>query len=82
MGTLLFEWDYSSYPGTEKYSHLLNPFGRDTLTIPNRIKYAATEDNLNGKDGFVTDSGVAYLQERPNGVVGGICTMKGELTTF
>ncbi len=77
MGTLLFEWDYSSYPGAQKYPHLFKPIDIGTLTIPNRIKYAATEDNLNAEDGFVTDSGVAYLRERAKGVVGGICTMQG-----
>jgi 2,4-dienoyl-CoA reductase (NADPH2) len=77
MGTLLFEWDYSSYPGAGKYPHLFKPIQLGNLTIPNRIKYAATEDNLNGRDGFVTDAGVAYLRERAKGVVGGICTMQG-----
>jgi len=77
MGKLLFEWDYSSYPGAKKYPHLFKPIELGNLTIPNRIKYAATEDNLNGGDGFVMDSGVAYLRERAKGVVGGICTMQG-----
>jgi len=77
MGKLLFEWDYSSYPGAKKYPHLFKPIQLGNLTIPNRIKYAATEDNLNGTDGFVTDAGVAYLRERAKGVVGGICTMQG-----
>jgi 2,4-dienoyl-CoA reductase (NADPH2) len=45
--------------------------------IPNRTKYAATEDNLNTHDGFVTDADVAYIRERAKGVVGGICTMQG-----
>ena len=77
MGKLLFEWDYSSYPGAKKYPHLFKPIKIGKLTIPNRIKYAATEDNLNSRDGFVTDAGVAYLRERAKGVVGGICTMQG-----
>jgi len=76
MGTE-FSWDYSSYPGCKKYPHLFKPIQIGKLTIPNRIKYAATEDNLNGKDGFVTDAGVAYLRERAKGVVGGLCTMQG-----
>ena len=29
---------------------------------PNRIKYAATEDNLNDHKGFVTDADVAYMK--------------------
>jgi len=72
-----FKWDYTSYPGYEKYPHLFKPIKIGKLTIPNRIKYAATEDNLNSRDGFVTDAGVAYLRERAKGVVGGICTMQG-----
>jgi 2,4-dienoyl-CoA reductase (NADPH2) len=72
-----FSWDYASYPGYEKYPHLFKPIQIGKLTIPNRIKYAATEDNLNGKDGLVTDAGVAYLRERAKGVVGGMCFMQG-----
>ncbi|MFO7772555.1 MAG: FAD-dependent oxidoreductase [Dehalococcoidia bacterium] len=72
-----FEWDYTSYPGYKKYPHLFKPIQIGKLTIPNRIKYAATEDNLNDRDGFVTDMDVAYLRERARGVVGGICTMQG-----
>jgi 2,4-dienoyl-CoA reductase (NADPH2) len=77
MGKVLFEWDYSSYPGAQKYPHLFKPIDIGKLTIPNRIKYAATEENLNGRDGFVTDAGVAYIRERAKGVAGGICTMQG-----
>ena len=72
-----FNWDYTAYPGYKKYPHLFKPIQLGKLTIPNRIKYAATEENLNGRDGFVTDAGVAYLRERARGVVGGICTMQG-----
>jgi 2,4-dienoyl-CoA reductase (NADPH2) len=45
--------------------------------VPNRIKYAATEENLNGLDGFITDAGVGYMRERAKGVVGGLCFMQG-----
>lgn len=72
-----FNWDYTSYPGYKKYPHLFKPIQLGKLTVPNRIKYAATEDNLNGRDGFITDAGVAYLRQRARGVVGGICTMQG-----
>ncbi len=72
-----FNWDYTSYPGYKKYPHLFKPIQLGKLTIPNRIKYAATEDNLNDKDGFVTDADVAYIRERARGVVGGICTIQG-----
>lgn len=72
-----FKWDYTSYPGYKKYPHLFKPIQLGKLTIPNRIKYAATEDNLNDRDGFVTDKDVAYIRERAKGVVGGICTMQG-----
>lgn len=71
------KWDYRKFPGYTKYPHLFKPIKIGKLTIPNRIKYAATEDNLNDKDGFVTDPDVAYIRERAKGVVGGICTMQG-----
>jgi 2,4-dienoyl-CoA reductase (NADPH2) len=77
MAKLLFEWNYSSYPGAKKYPNLFKPIQIGNLIIPNRIKYAATEDNLNTHDGFITDADVAYIRERAKGVVGGICTMQG-----
>jgi len=77
MAKQLFEWYYSSYPGAKTYPHLFKPIRIGNLIVPNRIKYAATEENLNAHDGFVTDSGVAYMRERAKGVVGGICSMQG-----
>jgi 2,4-dienoyl-CoA reductase (NADPH2) len=77
MAKTLFEWDYSGYPGAKKYPHLFKPIQIGNLIVPNRIKYAATEDNLNGHDGFVTDAGVEYLRQRAIGVVGGLCFMQG-----
>ena len=77
MAKLLFEWDYSSYPGAKKYPHLFKPIQLGNLTIPNRIKYAATEENLNSEDGFVTDADVAYIGSRAEGVVGGMMFMQG-----
>src|SRR5512136_2985583 len=77
MAKQLFEWDYSKYPGYKKYPNLFKPIQLGNLIIPNRIKYAATEDNLNDKDGFVTDVDVAYIKDRAKGCVGGICTMQG-----
>ena len=77
MAKLLFEWNYSSYLGAKQYPNLFKPIQIGNLIIPNRIKYAATEDNLNTHDGFVTDADVAYIRERAKGVVGGICTMQG-----
>jgi len=71
------EWDYTKYPGYKKYPHLFKPVKIRELEIPNRIKYAATEDNLNTHDGYVTDADVAYIRERARGVVGGICTIQG-----
>lgn len=73
----LFKWDYTDYPGYKKYPHLFKPIQLGKLTIPNRIKYAATEDNLNDKDGFITDADVSYMRERAKGVVGGIACMQG-----
>jgi len=77
MAKQIFEWDYSTYPGAKKYPHLFKPIQIGNLIVPNRIKYAATEENLNGLDGFITDSGVAYMRERAKGVVGGLCFMQG-----
>jgi len=77
MAKTLFEWDYSDYPGAKKYPHLFKPIQIGNLMVPNRIKYAATEDNLNGHDGFVTDAGVEYMRQRAIGVVGGLCFMQG-----
>src|SRR4030042_5122782 len=77
MAKQLFEWDYSSYPGAKRYPHLCKPIQIGNLIVPNRIKYAATEDNLNCHDGFVSDAGVAYMADRARGVVGGLCFMQG-----
>lgn len=71
------KWDYTQFPGYEKYPHLFKPIKIGSLDIPNRIKYAATEDNLNDHEGYVTDADVAYIRERAKGVVGGICTIQG-----
>src|SRR4030042_1947977 len=67
MAKLLFEWDYSSYPGAKKSPNLFKPIQIGNLIIPNRIKYAATEDNLNSHDGFVSDADVAYIRSRAEG---------------
>jgi 2,4-dienoyl-CoA reductase (NADPH2) len=77
MAKVLFEWDYSKYPGAKKYPHLFKPIQVGELMVPNRIVYAATEDNLNRHDGFVTDADVAYIRNRAEGVVGGMCFMQG-----
>ena len=77
MAKLLYEWDYSEYPGAKKYPNLFKPIQIGNLMVPNRIKYAATEENLNGLDGFITDAGVGYMRERAKGVVGGLCFMQG-----
>ncbi len=77
MAKLLFEWDYSSYPGAKAYPHLFKQIQIGNLIVPNRIKYAATEENLNDLNGFVTDADVAYMRSRAEGVVGGLCFMQG-----
>jgi 2,4-dienoyl-CoA reductase (NADPH2) len=77
MAKVLFEWDYSKYPGAKKFPHLFKPIQVGNLTVPNRIVYAATEDNFNSHDGFVTDADVAYMRNRAEGVVGGMCFMQG-----
>ena len=40
---------------------MFQPIQIGNLTVPNRIKYAATEDNFNTHDGFVTDADVEYM---------------------
>lgn len=77
MTKTLFEWDYSQYPGAKSYPHIFKPIQIGNLMVPNRIKYAATEDNFNTHDGFVTDADVAYMKARAEGVVGGLCFMQG-----
>lgn len=77
MSKQLFEWDYSSYPGAVKYPNLFTPIKIGNIVVPNRIKYAATEDNFNTLDGFVTDADVEYMRRRAEGVVGGLCFMQG-----
>jgi 2,4-dienoyl-CoA reductase (NADPH2) len=77
MAKVLFEWDYSSYPGAKAYPNLFKPIQLGNIVVPNRIKYAATEDNLNDHNGFITDADVAYMRSRAEGVVGGLCFMQG-----
>ncbi len=77
MAKVLFEWDYSSYPGAKRYPNIFKPIELGNLMVPNRIKYAATEDNLNDHHGFITDADVAYIRSRAEGVVGGLCFMQG-----
>jgi len=70
-------WDYSIYSGYKLFPNLFQPIQTRKVIVPNRIKYAATEDNFNSHDGFVTDRDVAYIRERARGLVGGICTIQG-----
>lgn len=70
-------WDYSNFPGHKTFPHLFQPIQIRKVRISNRIKYAATEDNFNEHNGFVTDRDVAYMRERAKGLVGGLCTIQG-----
>ena len=72
-----WNWDYSKHPGYQMFPNLFQPLQTRGVRIPNRIKYAATEDNFNSHDGFITQRDVAYIRERAKGVVGGICTIQG-----
>jgi len=76
------EWQekYKSMPGAQKYPHVFSPIKIGNLEIPNRVKYAATEDNLNSHDGFITKEDIAYMRMRARGVAGGIATMQGVTT--
>lgn len=71
------KWDYSPYSGYKVFPSLFKPIQIKKVSVSNRIKYAATEDNFNSHDGFITDRDVAYIRERARGVVGGICTIQG-----
>ncbi|MEM2870764.1 MAG: FAD-dependent oxidoreductase [Thermoplasmata archaeon] len=71
------KWDYSGMPGAKMFPNLFKPIKIRNMTIPNRIKYAATEDNLNARDGTITPAGLEYMRLRARGVVGGICMMQG-----
>ncbi len=77
MTKLLYEWDYTSSPGARLYPHLFKPIQIGNLIVPNRVKYAATEDILNTHDGYITEADVAYMKIRGEGVVGGLCFMQG-----
>ena len=43
------------------YPHLFKPIRIGNLIVP---KYAATQDSLNGHEGFVTDAGGEYMRQR------------------
>lgn len=76
------EWraKYETMPGAKKYPHVFSPIKIGNLEIPCRVKYAATEDNLNTRDGYITKEDIAYMTARAKGVAGGICTMQGVTT--
>jgi 2,4-dienoyl-CoA reductase-like NADH-dependent reductase (Old Yellow Enzyme family) len=57
-------WDYSDQPGAKMFPNLFKPVMIRNKLIPNRIKYAATEDNLNDHNGFITPAGLEYMRER------------------
>jgi len=76
---LVSRWQerYKQLPGSQRFPNLFKPITIKRVKIANRIKYAATEDNFNTHDGFITDKDVAYIRERARGLVGGICTIQG-----
>ncbi len=58
----------------EKYPHIFSPGRIGTLTVKNRIKYAATETNFNYGDGYVTDKEVTYMEAQAKGGAGIVTT--------
>ena len=66
-------------PGEKKYPHIFSPVRIGKLEAKNRIKYASTETNFNGRDGFVTDQEVAYMEAQARGGPG-IVTTQGAFT--
>jgi len=66
-------------PGENKYPHIFSPAKIGKMEVKNRIKYASTETNFNGRDGFVTDAEVAYMEAQAKGGAG-IVTTQGAYT--
>lgn len=66
-------------PSEKKYPHIFSPGKIGKLEAKNRIKYASTETNFNGKDGFVSDTEIAYMEAQARGGVG-IVTTQGVYT--
>ncbi|KXA96178.1 hypothetical protein AKJ37_05855 [candidate division MSBL1 archaeon SCGC-AAA259I09] len=64
------------YPGEEEFPYLFKPIKIGDVEIPNRMKYAATEDNYNARDGSVTDRGFHYIRERAESGAG-LVTVQG-----
>ena len=65
--------------GEAKYPHIFSPGRIGRVETKNRIKYAATETNFNGEDGFVHDREVAYMRAIAKGGPG-IVTTQGAFT--
>lgn len=66
-------------PGERKYPHIFSPGKVGSLESKNRIKYASTETNFNDREGFVTDTEVAYMEAQARGGAG-IVTTQGAYT--
>ena len=66
-------------PGEKKYPHIFSKGKIGKLETKNRIKYASTETNFNDKEGFVTDTEVAWMEAVAKGGPG-IVTTQGAFT--
>lgn len=64
------------FAGEGEFPHLFEPIKIGNVEIPNRMKYAATEDNFNARDGSVTDRGFHYIRERAESGAG-LVTVQG-----
>ncbi|MBM2816464.1 MAG: putative 1,5-dienoyl-CoA oxidase [Ignavibacteria bacterium] len=67
------------YPGEKKYPHIFSPGKIGKMETKNRIKYGSTETNFNLRDGFVTDTEIAYMEAQAKGGAG-IITTQGAFT--
>ncbi len=63
-------------PGV-KYANLLKPGKINTMTVKNRMKYAATVDNFCNPDGSLNDREIAFLEERAKGGFGMVTSQGG-----
>ncbi|MBU2607939.1 MAG: NADH oxidase, partial [Chloroflexi bacterium] len=59
------------------FNHLLQSGRIGTLTLKNRMKFAATNTNYCEMDGSVTDREIAFLAERAKGGAAMVCSQGG-----
>ena len=77
MAKLLFEWDYSSYPGAKAYPHLFKQIQMGNLIVPNRNKVCGHRGQFERPQWFYDGCRCCLYKRRAEGVVGGLCFMQG-----